>query len=296
MIPCTLARLSAFGEERPQVLGHANDNRNVSACAAGSAEMPASFTARDVIEYLDECVIDEPYCFFMDLEHGYFCTANSRLTLYADGSRWAIVFEKSGYHNRGREIGLELNFFGNCLQNLDRAGADDRYICNAKTFTLVDWDALKEIESGFESVSPAATSVRLRGKPVKIPATKDEFARWVPGILGEVEDQEFPRPNFEDLGRFLAFAYADLCRATDAEKRLCLPADLPEIMTLDEWHHRYYYHCVNGPDNKLVGDAPSTYETFPLLAEVLATRDPSRFHPKLPPSNHWTNWPEAGRL
>lgn len=88
--------------------------------------MPAHFVAKDVIYHLDSCVIGEPYCFFMDLGHGYLYTANSRLTLYADEGRWAIVFEKSGYANRGGRIELELNFFGNCLHNLDRAGADDR--------------------------------------------------------------------------------------------------------------------------------------------------------------------------
>jgi len=45
-----------------------------------------------------------------------------------------------------------------------------------------------------------------------------------------------------------------------------------------------------------MGDAPGTYETFPLLADVLATRNPSRFRPALPPNNHWSHWPEAGQL
>src|SRR5262245_57095947 len=72
--------------------------------------MPKRFVSKDVIDYLDTCVIDEPYCFFMDLGHGYFYTANSRLTLYGDDGRWAIVFEKSGYANRDGRIELELNF------------------------------------------------------------------------------------------------------------------------------------------------------------------------------------------
>lgn len=257
--------------------------------------MPTQIADQDVLNYLDNCIVDEPYWFWMDLEHGYFCTANSRLTVYADKARWAIVFEKSGYLNRAFEIGLELNYFGNCLTNLARGGANNRYICNAKEVTLVDWYALKDIEAGFESVSLAAGAVRLRGEAVKIPTTKEGFAKWVPGIH-EATDEEFPRPNFEDLGRYLAFEYADRCRATHAEKRQCLPADLPQIMKLDEWHHRSYYHYVNGPDNMLVGDAPSSYETFPRIAEVLATCDPSHFKPTLRPNTHWSNWPEAGNL
>ena len=54
-------------------------------------------------------------------------------------------------------------------------------------------------------------------------------------------------------------------------------------MTIDVWHHRHYAYDDDGPDKELRSDAPSTYETFPFLAEVLATRDPSRFRPTLPP-------------
>lgn len=44
------------------------------------------------------------------------------------------------------------------------------------------------------------------------------------------------------------------------------------------------------------GDAPSSYETYRLIAEVLANRDPARWRPTLTPNNHWTNWPQAGSL
>ena len=223
--------------------------------------MPARFTAKDVVDYLDNCIIDEPYCFFMDLQHGYFYTANSRLTLYADESRWAIVFEKNGYANRGLRVEIELNFFGNCLHNLDRAGAEDHYVCNAKWVTLVDGDDLDEITSHFEQVSLSATSVKVRGKHVQLPSTKERYAKWVPNI--HADNGYCEQPTYQDLARFLAFEYADLCRATDAEKRQCLPAALPEIMTVDEWHHRFYYRYKSGLDNVVMGDAPSTYETFP---------------------------------
>jgi hypothetical protein len=254
----------------------------------------ASFTAQDVIGFLDRCIIDNPCWFFMDLEHGYFYTANSRLTLYADDSRWAIVFEKNGYANRATTIMLELNFYGNCLQNLERAGADGRYSHNAKFLDLVAGDALDAISSDFEQVSLAATSVKLRDRLVEIPSSKARYVTWVPDIL-EDDAGGRARPTFADLARFLAFEYADLCRATDTEKRACLPADVPEIMTVDQWHHRHYYYFA-GSEAEVMGDPPSIYETFPLLAEVLVTRDPSRFRPTLPPTNHWSNWPEAGSL
>jgi uncharacterized protein DUF7003 len=40
--------------------------------------------------------------------------------------------------------------------------------------------------------------------------------------------------------------------------------------------------------------APSSYETFPLLAEVLAACNACRFRPMLLISSHWSNWPKVG--
>jgi hypothetical protein len=43
---------------------------------------------------------DLTYGFWLDLEHGYCETVGSRIHLYADEDRWAVVAEKSGYANR----------------------------------------------------------------------------------------------------------------------------------------------------------------------------------------------------
>lgn len=80
------------------------------------------------------------------------------------------------------------------------------------------------------------------------------------------------------------------------EKRKHLPNGVPELMTIDQSHHRRWY-CSHSPDHGgHRGDAPSSYETYRLIAEVLATRDPSRYKPTLKPNTHWSNWPEAGML
>ncbi len=59
---------------------------------------------------------DIKYAFFLDLEHGYCETANSRIHLYADEENWAIVLEKSGFQNRGCSAEIELNYIGNCIE------------------------------------------------------------------------------------------------------------------------------------------------------------------------------------
>lgn len=83
------------------------------------------FTEADILTELDETFLAYAnpfqqqngltYSFFLDLEHGYFETAGSQIHLFADSSRWAIVFEKSGYANRATAAQLELVYVGNCI-------------------------------------------------------------------------------------------------------------------------------------------------------------------------------------
>jgi hypothetical protein len=243
--------------------------------------MSSGFTKEDVLNYLDDCAANPGGFFLMDLEHGNFHTANSRLSLFADETRWAIVFEKSGFNKRGYRIELELNYFGNCLRNLYTP--DSQHFYNSKYFSLVDDVDLEEIDADFEEVAPSATQVRVRDQYVPIPSRKEEYQKWIPDIL----TRDYPDfVSFQDLARYLAFEYEDLCRATLEELKTCLPDDLPFLMRIDEWHHR----------NAYAGEKPSSYETFPLIAEVLFSRDPTRYRPTLPPTNHWRNWPMAGNL
>jgi hypothetical protein len=229
----------------------------------------------------------------MDLEHGYFATANSRLTLLGDKRHWAIVFEKSGYANRASEIQLELNYFGSCLRNLEPGGAYHQFNYNSKYIPLVDVDSLNAIEAEFETVDISAETVLLRDQEVALPRSLEKYEKWVPGIRHRETDE---KPDFADLGRYLAFEYESLCRATYSEISQCLPDGLAVILQLDEWHHKSYSFYTNGPDHGVMGSPPSSYETFPMLAEVLVTKDVEKYRPTLKPNSHWRNWPGAGKL
>ena len=222
-------------------------------------------TREPILHYLDNCIFD-PGVFFMDLGHGYFHTANSRLSLFSDGARdWAIVFEKSGYANRSGSIQIELNYFGNGLRNLDPLGI---YLCNAKYVDLV----------------PAASLCKA-GNPMRIELRDTQ-------IEAEADIRDFDR-----LGQWLACeAHVEFCRATMSELRMCLPADLPLVMHIDEWHHRRYFFFDSGPQQEVIGERPSSYQTFPMIADVLVHRDPAWWRPTLPPTNHRRNWPDAGSL
>ncbi len=247
-----------------------------------------SFRASQVLDFLDNSSVHNFGSVPVDLEHPYFYTANSRLTLFADDSRWAIVFEKSGYANRAGAIELETSSYGNCLRNLEPVGVYYHGNSNLNSFGLVEPEDLGAIAGEFETVSPDATDVVVRGQALALPEDIREYAKWVPEISAIAE----PVVTFQDLARYLTFEHESLCRATDAELRASVPGNLPLLMRIDEWHQKSYA-C---PNQVPTGAKPSSYETFQMIADVLASGETDRYQPNVPPNSHWTNWPEAGAL
>ncbi|GAB5399264.1 MAG: hypothetical protein Aureis2KO_08490 [Aureisphaera sp.] len=243
----------------------------------------SKYTKEEILNALDNT---GAYNFFLDLEHGYFHTAGSRINLYADENKWAIVFEKSGFGNRSVRAEIELNFFGNCLINLDRAGVDDRFICNSKYLTLISGEEFEKIEGDFELVSKEATKVKVRDKELTIDQNNESY-----GAMG-IEIQDFDNPDglidYPSLVRYLDETNPEVFRATENELRMCIPVDVPFLMKIDKWHHRSY--------SEFGGDKPSTYETFNLIADILMSRNSEDWNPTLEPNNNWRNWPEAGGL
>jgi transposase len=201
-------------------------------------DKPGKYTAQDIIEYLDDIEHITPFS-FIDIGHPYIYTADSRLTLFADETRWAIVFEKSGHNPRASRIELYLNYFGNCLGNLKPIANSDRFY-NSQTFVLIDQSELIRI-GGDTKVSTdgnevtLGVEVRLRERYVKTPDTKQDYQKWIPDIM----TRDYPEyVYFRDLVRYLAYEYEELCRATDEELRYCIPHDLPKIMVIDQWYHK----------------------------------------------------------
>ncbi len=110
------------------------------------------------------------YNFFFDLEHGYFSTAGSKIHLYADSTRWAIIIEKNGYGNRSLAAEIELNYVGNCVKYPVQSYPDRDYISNSKTVILIspdEYDRIANKEGSemeqFELISSDAREVKIRG-------------------------------------------------------------------------------------------------------------------------------------
>jgi hypothetical protein len=195
----------------------------------------STYTREEILSALDN---NATYNFFLDLEHGYFHTAGSRINLFADKDRWAVVFEKSGFGNRSGLAEIELNYFGNCLINLDRAGLDDKFICNSKYLTLISGEEFERIEGDFELVSKEATTVKVRDKELAIDQNNQNY------LAKGIEIQDFDNPNklidYQSLVKYLDETNPEIFRATEGELRTSTPMDLPLIMKIDEWHHKSY--------------------------------------------------------
>lgn len=240
------------------------------------------YTEQDILHELDETENK----FFLDLEHGYFHTAGSRITLFADKSRWAVVLEKSGYGNRGMGIAIERFYYSNCL-NREEGDINNAVV---ELFSEID---LEDLSKGFELVDPNKKFITIRGK--QLPIEQDVSKYRAKGI--EIIDYDNPdhQIDFMALTRYLDEQYTELFRTSESEMRTCLPADLPKLMTIDKWHHKTYWD-IYGVDPYGEDTRPSTYETFQMIAKILVTKDTTLWKPTLPPNNNWRNWPEAGSL
>lgn len=234
---------------------------------------------------------DIKYSFFLDLEHGYFDTASSRIHLYADSQRWAIVFEKGGYQNRAKSIEIELNYVGNCVNFIVDKYPERNYITNTKSIELISFEELTRIEnrSGsemekFELIDNSIEKVKVRDHIVAVDLNPNLYEKK--GI--ELRKYDNPRKliGFKDLIRFLAETCPEIVYAREEEIQSQLPSDLPKIMTIDNFHHLSVYD-----EEK----SPSDIETYKLIAEVLISKNFHDWRPTLAPNNHWSNW-ESGHL
>jgi hypothetical protein len=219
----------------------------------------ASYTATEILKQLDGCA--EGYTFPV-LDNAYVYPADTRMTLYRDEARWAIVIEVLGFNSHmGGTEGIDdaLYCFGNCLRRPPGISPGD----TLRLVTDGDSGPLFEKPDG-TAIRKGATDLRIRGRLFPAPPSSEGF----------------------ELLRALVTKHRELLLAADAELQARLPPDLPRLLRLEEWNH---------PDIA-DGDLPSESPTFKLLAQVLETGDPVLYRPRRKPNTHWSNWPEGGVL
>lgn len=262
------------------------------------------FTESEILEQLDLAFNDVPsefypttrsqdikYNFFLDLEHGYCETAGSRIHLYADAERWAIVFEKSGYQNRGTSAEIELNYVGNCIDYPIDKYPERNYITNSSRIILIEPAEFDRIENKdgedmetFEFIGQHIKEIKIRDN--FIPFDNDFKNYKQAGIT--IADDNNPKKliSFANLIRYLNETNPELISATEDEIKKHIPTDLPKILTIDEFHFTSRYETAN---------PPSSQETYQLIARILVTKDTALWKPTQQPNNHWSNW-ESGNL
>lgn len=234
---------------------------------------------------------DISYHFWLDLEHGYCETAGSRIHLYADDERWAVVLEKSGYQNRGFRAEIECCYFGNCVDYPVDHYTERSYISNVSRIELIsdeEWERITNKEGDdmekFEIIDPAARYVVIRDVEVPIEQNVSKYRSL--GIHSRKEDNPRNLISFEDLVRYYHDVHPSLISATEAEIRQHIPGDIRKIMTIDNFHFSSVYSENHNPAEE---------ELYQLIAKILVTRDPSFWKPALPANNHWSNW-KSGNL
>jgi hypothetical protein len=255
------------------------------------SQTSVKYTKSDILRDFDSNGgMENPYKFILVLEDGYLNVSSNKIHLYADKDRWAVVFEKNGYNGHNYVIEKVLCYFGNCLINQDRAGLNGKYLSNMKIFYLSTQEDLKEVYGKISDVNPKAGTIKIRDKDLPIECDPEVYAKnnmpWRKYDTGKKEI------DLASLTRLLNVQYPEVFNSTEYELRTCLPKDLPEIMTIDEWYH---VDCYNVPAYSGKFTLPSSVETFQLIADVLVTKDKSKFRPTKKSNSDWRNW-KSGEL
>jgi hypothetical protein len=242
--------------------------------------------SNDILAILDACC--ENFTFPM-LDNGYVYLAATRLSLYRSETDWALVIEVFGFSPRVGDPDTHIYTFASRLNRQNTASdyvsreAYENYLRshpNSESVFVypIETDEWKNPDDD-EVVASGTHTIVVGGKTLNTP-TPDAYDSY--GIAledaSEIRTYEFCR------------ALAEIARnevlATTEQRRMCVPAELQQILQLEEWNH----------PNVVDVERPSTSTTFQQLAEVLVTGNVSLYKPLDPPNTHWENWPEGGTL
>ena len=219
-------------------------------------------------------------CFFpFDLEHPYYLTAGSRIHLYGDNRRWAIVGEKNGYNNRSYIGTIELVYFGNCIDY-----PKDDSVSNNKTILLIDFEELFTESAGgrklvyHELIPKDRPSVSIQGHVYNLNHDFSDYEKL--GIEIKAYENPEKRIDFGSLIRYIQETNPDLIAAGEEAIFEHLPKDLPKLMTITDFHYESIYEEFA---------RASKQELYQLIAKVLVTKDTAAWQPSLPANNHWSN-------
>lgn len=217
------------------------------------------------MDNLDSSFIESPYKIwpsFNGQDYDY-----ARISIFCDQNRWALVFQKVGFDMRTNSINLSLYYFGNCLVNQNRV-TEWNYLSNFTHHVLLE-------ESFFERISdegyllPYVKEVKVNNTTIDISSFLDSCKRLEKG-----------KCTINSLSKYLIKTHPTLFTPPESLLRSCLPTDIPLLGHLSEWYHKDYVVMPHGT----LGEKPSSYETFKMVADCLVERSFSYWKPTLPPN------------
>lgn len=288
-------------------------------------------TEEQILSMLDSYKLGY-YCPFIDLGHAYVYLIDSRLNIFKGADdRWAVVAEKSGYNPRGGGITLDIIYFGNCLTNLDQYNEQST---NYYTVMPISWEYFSETVDG-EVLNADAKFWNIRGQQIELSHNKQDYIdagielrEFSPGEISVEEagrllitkcrellratDEELYKSIPKDLKKIMVLdewyhrdfneiavppiSDDDLRRTYEFNKELAggqHPLDYESFAVLFRQQEQ---SNNNFNQDQWQNNRPSSYETWQLLAKVIATGDKSHYKPTMEPNTHWKNWPESGSL
>ncbi len=288
-------------------------------------------TEKEILNTLDNSN-DGHYCSFVDLGHVYSYLIDTRLNVFrgGDNDHWAIAIERLGYNPRAGAIVLDINYCGNCLTNLEfyNGRPTSHYSIHP-----IDTDNFNETIAG-ENLKMDAKFWLVRGQQVSLSHNKQEYL--CAGIeLKEYEPNEISAEEagrlvvLQNRDLFRA-SDNELYKSIPADLKKILVLDewfhkdfqlkISPIMTDEHLLQTFEFNKnltglggmafenfaqsfrqqakLSDDWNKEMweNNRPSTYETWHLIAKVIATNDPKQYKPTLESNTHWINWPDSGSL
>jgi hypothetical protein len=251
------------------------------------------------------------YVFFPDFDNAYSYHVDQRLTAYGNRTRWVLVIEQVAVNPRGRGIETTLYFHGNAVVLPPQPGWGDRPVkslyliedgANGPVFDLGDWvaDGVSHVRIRGEAVPVRSDKEYYRARGIEVQVVSDaDVAAFARAVRGKVSEDLLQRRldllrervgvyrlETWHVARGLVPEYRELLLATEEERREGVPEDLPRLLQIDEWRHPRFTDA----------EVPSRTESFPRIAEVLATGDARAWRPAEKPNTHWKNWPDSGSL
>jgi hypothetical protein len=271
------------------------------------------------------------YCHFISLGEAYSYLIDSRLNIFkSNDDQWAIVAERLGFNPRAGGIMLEIYYFGNCLINLEEYNGQ---ATNSYTVYPIDWNSMTK--TGDTYLNEDAKYWIIRGKQIELSHNKEDYAiagidlnEFEPGMINFEEvgrllitkhgdllratDDELYKGIPRELSKILVIdewyhrdfvelyyeelSDAHIMQTYEINKNLGGTDFLYDFETFKEivrqdQKSKNEYNKYEWENNR-----PSAYETWQLIARVIATGDASLYKPTLKPNSHWKNWPNSGSL